>query len=88
MHPHLASVRSVGYLLLMRRSLGHISTQTDLLDSFSRQFKGRPRLAHGLVPKLLLLTIYLSSALAAPAADGLVDLFAVVSDGAEKHPPL
>jgi hypothetical protein len=34
------------------------------------------------------LAVYPSSALAASAADGLVDLFAVVTNRAEEHPPL
>jgi len=34
----------------------------------------------------LALAFYPSSALAASAADGLVELFAVVTDGTEKHP--
>ena len=37
--------------------------------------------------KLLLLAIYPSSALAPPAADGLVDLLAVVTSRAKEHPP-
>jgi hypothetical protein len=38
--------------------------------------------------KGLLLAGYLACALAASAADSLVDLFAVMTDRAEEHPPL
>ncbi len=52
-------------------------------DSLSWQFRGRPRLAHKLVPKALPLAVYPSSAVAPPAADGLDYLLAVVTDGAQ-----
>jgi hypothetical protein len=57
-------------------------------NSSSQRFRQQPRLIHGLVPKLLSLAAYPGSALAPTAADGLVDLFTVVTYRAKEHPAL
>ncbi len=60
--------------------------QTKFAESTLSTIQGRPRSAHKPVPKLLLLAVYPSSALAAPAADGLDSLLAVVVYGAQEYP--